>query len=259
MPEGDTIRSAANRIGAALIDREIESIETPHPRHGRDRWPERLSGRKVRAVDSHGKHLLMRFEGGLTVHSHLRMGGAWGVYPRGRRWRRSPSRAWLVIRTSEHDVVQFDGPVLELMTDGRSRFDQRLAQLGPDVLADEFDETAFIRRLREDDQTRTLGDALLDQRNVAGIGNIWKAEGCFTAGVDPWRRLRDVADAEALAVIHGVRPLMQASVENGFPKSSTVKAYKRAGTPCPRCGTFIKARGQGDDNRTTYWCPGCQS
>lgn len=258
MPEGDTIRSAANRIGAALVGREIESIETPHPRFGRDGWPERLAGRKVRAVDAHGKHLMMRFEGGLTLHSHLRMTGAWGVYPRGKRWHRGAHRAWLVIRTAEHDVVQFDGPVLELMTDGRSRFDQRLARLGPDVLAPEFDEPAFTRRLREDDQTRTLGDALLDQRNVAGIGNIWKAEGCFAAAIDPWRRLREVSDDEALSIIRALRPLMQASVASGFPKSETINVYKRHGTPCPRCGTKIAARGQGDDNRTTYWCPGCQ-
>ncbi len=259
MPEGDTIRSAANRIGAALVDRDIESIETPHPRYGKDRWPERLSGKKVRAVDAHGKHLLVRFDGGLTLHSHLRMTGAWGVYPRGKRWHRGAHRAWLVIRTADHDVVQFDGPVLELMTDGRTRFDQRLARLGPDVLAPEFDDAAFTKRLRSDDQTRTLGDALLDQRNVAGLGNIWKAEGCFAAGIDPWRRLIAVTDQEALAIIHGVRPLMQASVENGFPTSEAVRVYKRAGTPCARCGAFIKARGQGDDNRTTYWCPGCQT
>lgn len=257
MPEGDTIRSAANRVGAALIDREIESIATPHPRFGRDGWPERLAGRRVRAVDAHGKHLMMRFEGGLTIHSHLRMTGAWGVYPRGKRWHRGPHRAWLVIRTAAHDVVEFDGPVLELMTDGRSRFDPRIAQLGPDVLADEFDEPGFVKRLRQDDPTRTLGDALLDQRIVAGLGNIWKAEGCFAAQIDPWRRIRDVSDDEALAVIRAVRPLMQESVASGFPK--TVQIYKRTERPCPRCGGRVRARGQGDDNRTTYWCPGCQT
>jgi endonuclease-8 len=233
-----------------------DELRTPHPRFGRDRWPERLAGRAVRSVEARGKHLLLRFEGGLTLHSHLRMGGAWRVFGRGQRWNRGAHRAWLVIRTAEHDVVQFDGPVLELMTDGRSRFDQRLARLGPDVLADEFDEAGFLRRLREDDQTRGLGEALLDQRNVAGIGNIWKAEGCFAASIDPWRRLSEVSDDEALSVIRKLRPLMRASVEHGFPK--TVQVYKRAGTPCPRCRTLIEARGQGDDNRTTYWCPGCQ-
>jgi endonuclease-8 len=259
MPEGDTIRTAANRVGAALLGHEIESIETPHPRFGKDRWPEKLAGRNVRAIDTHGKHLMIRFDGGLTIHSHLRMTGAWGVYPRGERWHRGRHRAWLVIRTADNEVVQFDGPVLELMTDGRSRFDPRISQLGPDVLAEEFDETAFVRRLREDDQTRTLGDALLDQRIVAGIGNMWKAEGCWRAQIDPWRRLRDVTDDEALAVIHAVRPPMQESADFGFPKSEDLIVYKRAGTPCPRCGAKIQARGQGDDNRTTYWCPGCQT
>jgi hypothetical protein len=148
MPEGDTIRTAANRVGTALVGHEIESIETPHPRFGKDRWAERLAGSSVRAVDAHGKHLMIRFEGGLTIHSHLRMTGAWGVYSRGQRWHRGRHRAWLVIRTADDEVVQFDGPVLELMTDGRTRFDPRITQLGPDVLADEFDAAAFLRRLR---------------------------------------------------------------------------------------------------------------
>ena len=107
-----------------------------------DRWPERLHGRGVRSVDAHGKHLFLRFEGDLTLHFHLRMGGSWGVYRRGQRWRRSPRRAWLVIRTRDHEVVQFDGPVLELMTDSRTRFDLRLAAPRPHVLAHEFDSAA---------------------------------------------------------------------------------------------------------------------
>src|ERR671917_1691073 len=110
MPEGDTIHNAARRLSAALVGREIVSIETPQPRHALDRWPERLAGRGVRTVDAHGKHLFLRFEGDLTLHSHLRMTGWWGVFRRGERWRRSARRAWLVIRTQEHDVVQFDGP-----------------------------------------------------------------------------------------------------------------------------------------------------
>lgn len=258
MPEGDTIRTAANRVGAALIGKQIESIETPHPRFGKDGWPDKLAGRKVSGVDAHGKHLMIRFEGGLTIHSHLRMSGAWGVYPRGKRWHRGGNSAWLVIRTADHEVVQFKGPVLELMTDGRARSDPRLAQLGPDVLAGEFDAAEFVRRLRFDDQSRTLGDALLDQRIVAGIGNVWKAEGCWRAQIDPWRRLANVSDEEALRVIRAVRPPMFESVANGFPKSETVHVYKRSGAPCSRCQTKIRAHGQGDDNRTTYWCPGCQ-
>ena len=113
------------------------------------------------------------------------MTGKWGVYRHGERWRRARRRAWLVIRTGEHEVVQFDGPVLELTTDSRTRFDQRIAGLGPDVLAAEFDEAKFLSRVRDDDQTRGVGDALLDQRNLAGIGNIWTAETCFLAELDP--------------------------------------------------------------------------
>ena len=252
MPEGDAIHSAARRVGAALVGREIVSIETPQRRHAMDRWPERLAGRGVREVDARGKHLFLRFDGDLTVHSHLRMRGWWGVFRRGERWRRSPRRAWLVIRTPEHAVVQFDGPVLELLTDSRTRFDQRLAALGPDVLADEFDERRYLRLLREDDPTRTIGDALLDQRNVAGLGNIWRSEACFLAGVDPRRPLGEVSRDEALAAVHAVRPLMLASA----PPRRLV--YERAGRPCGSCGQTVRAAGIGDDNRTVYWCPGCQ-
>ena len=256
MPEGDAIHSAARRIREVLVGSQIEEIETPQPRHALDRWPERLRGRAVRAVDARGKHLFIRFDGELTLHSHLRMRGRWSVYRRGERWRRSPRRAWLVLRTREHEVVQFDGPVLELMTDSRTRFDQRLASLGPDLLAEEFDERRFVRRLREDDQTRGIGDALLDQRNLAGIGNMWKSEGCFLAGIDPWRPLARVSDEQVLAVVRGLRPLMRRSAAGGGRDDNWV--FERTSLPCRRCATLIRSRGQGDDNRTTYWCPSCQ-
>jgi endonuclease-8 len=215
------------------------------------------------------------------------MGGKWGVYERGRRWTRGAHRAWLVIRTAGHDVVQFDGPVLELMTDSRTRFDQLLAGLGPDIVADEFDEDAYLARMREDDQTRAVGEALLDQRNVAGIGNIWKSEGCFMAPIDPWRRMTGVSDDELRAIARAIRPEIQASAQRGGPtvtyraetaggrrhagrspadrrrpddrdRRSGTFVYDRTGLPCRVCATPILARGQGDDNRTTYWCPTCQ-
>jgi endonuclease-8 len=256
MPEGDTIHYAASRIGAVLEGHVPDAIATPHPRFGRDRWPERLAGRAVRSVDAHGKHLFLRFEGGLVIHSHLRMTGAWRVRPAGRP---APRSAWLVIRRGEHEVVQLKGPVLELMTEARTRFDQRLAGLGPDVLAPELDEGAFLRRLRQDDPTRPIGDALLDQRTIAGIGNLWKVEGCFEARIDPWRALREVGDDEALAVVRAIRPRMQQSAADGR-QDRWRRIYNTAGRPCPRCGppALIKSRGQGDDNRLTFWCPSCQ-
>ncbi len=257
MPEGDTIHYAANRMRPLLVGRVPDEIVTPQARHSMDRWPERLAGRAVRSVDAHGKHLFLRFDGDLTLHSHLRMTGVWGVYERARRWGRSPRRAWLVLRTPSHEVVEFDGPVLELMTESRTRFDRRLAMLGPDILAPDFDEARFLRRLREDDPTRGFGDALLDQRTVAGIGNLWKAEACWEARIDPWRATRDVSDDEALAVVAAARPRMQESARTGHNSRGT-QIYDRAGRPCPRCGTRIAARGQGDDNRTAFWCPECQ-
>ena len=154
-------------------------------------------------------------------------------------------------------MVQFDGPVLELMTASRVRFDQRLAGLGPDILAPELDERRFLSRLRADDPTRPIGDALLDQRTIAGIGNLWKCEGCFDAGVDPWRPTGDVSDDEALRVVRLTRPRMQQSARRAS-RSRGPAIYGHVGRPCPRCATQIRARGQGDDNRTTYWCPGCQ-
>ena len=258
MPEGDTIAYAARRIRPVLEGRVPEEIATPHPRHALDRWPDRLAGRVVESVDTHGKHLFLRFEGDLVLHSHLGMTGVWGVYGPGRRWGRSARRAWIVFRAAGHEVVEFDGPVLELMTGGRTRFDQRLAALGPDVLAARFDFPRFLARLRTDDQTRALGDALLDQRNVAGIGNIWKAEGCWEARIDPWRALAGVSDEEATRIVEAIRPRMMRSAEFGH-RAIRARVYGFAGRPCPRCGAAIVARGQGDANRTTYWCPGCQS
>jgi endonuclease VIII len=253
MPEGDTIAWAASRIRPVLAGRVPDEILTPQRRHAMDRWPERLAGRIVQSVDTHGKNLFLRFEGGLTMHSHLGMTGYWRVATQRRPWR----GAWIIFRVGHHWVGEFNGPLLELMTDARLRLDQRLAALGPDVLAQAFDAPAFLARLRSDDQTRTLGDALLDQRNVAGIGNIWKAEGCWEAEVDPWCPLASLSDQEALAVIDAVRPRMQESGTQG-PRTIRPRVYKKAGQPCPRCGERVQARGQGDANRTTYWCPGCQ-
>ena len=257
MPEGDTIHYAANRIRPVLAGHVPDEVLTPHPRFARARWPERLAGRAVTSVDAHGKHLFVRFEGDLTIHSHLRMSGAWRVRER-RDW--APRAAWLVLRRGDREVVQVDGPVLELMTESRTRFDQRLSRLGPDILAPRLDRNAVLRRLREDDPTRPIGDALLDQRTIAGIGNLWKVEGCFEAGVDPWRPAGRVSDAEALAVVEACRVRMQRSALDGN-QTRFRRIYGRAGRPCPRCGppARIEVRGQWDDNRPTYWCPSCQT
>ena len=146
------------------------------------------------------------------------------------------------------------------MTESRTRLDRRIAGLGPDILAPEFDYERYLRRLREDDPTRPIGDAVLEQRTVAGIGNMWKVEACFEAGIDPWRPAGKVSDAEAVAIVDAARPRMQESARDGNPDRHK-RIYGRAGLPCPRCGgdSLIRAKGQWDDNRTTFWCPRCQS
>lgn len=257
MPEGDTVHYAANRIRPVLEGRIPEHISTPQPRHRNDRWAERLQGRAVHSVDAHGKHLFVRFEGGYALHSHLRMTGAWSVYRQGQRWRRSPRRAWLVLCSQGVEVVQFDGPILELVSESRARSDTLLKNLGPDILGAQLDLDLLWRRLREDDPIRPIGDALLDQRTLAGIGNIWKAEACFAAGLSPWRAAGEVSREEFLAVAGFARERMSQSARDGF-EARPRSVYGSAGAPCPRCATPIRKRGQGEQNRMTYWCPGCQ-
>jgi len=257
VPEGDTILWAATRMRPLLEGRVPDAIETPHPRTAAGHWPERLAGQEVSRIETHGKHLFLIFAGGLQLHSHLRMTGAWDVRPSDGRSLRSPRRAWLLLRAGGSEAIEYDGPVLELLTAARRRFDQRLVALGPDLLADEFDAETFLRRWHAQDQGRAIGLALLDQRLLAGIGNIWRAEACWAAELDPWRPVTTLTGEQALALVLGVRPLMLKSGHEG-PLAVRPRVYGRAGRLCPRCGTLIRARGQGDQNRTLYWCPGCQ-
>jgi len=262
VPEGDTIHYAASRIRPVLEGHVPDEIRTPHRRFARDRWPEKLAGHAVRSVDAHGKHLFIRFDNKLTLHGHLRMTGSWRVIPQhSTDWPRHPRRAWLVIRRGDMLVVQFDGPVLELMTDSRTRFDKVLSALGPDVVDRRpFDHARYLRRLREDDPTRPIGDALLDQSIVAGMGTVWRSEACWRAQVDPWRPTGTISDEEALALVDLVRPFMQQSARDGF-QDRHKQVYGRARELCKRCGRLSRIKGatQGDNNRPLFWCPRCQT
>ena len=206
---------------------------------------ERLDGRRLEAVEAVGKNLLLSFEGGLVLRSHLRMSGRWQVLERGAEKHGKP---WLVLTGAEREAVLWNGPVLELTRRGARR-------LGPDILAEPPDHDAMVANLRRAHQQRELGEALLDQRLVAGIGNIWRAESLWHARLSPWLRLDGVSDEELERVLGEAARLMRAALERNGGKRAV---YKRAGRPCPRCDTPIRSRGQGDDNRTAYWCPGCQ-
>jgi endonuclease-8 len=241
MPEGDALRRAAQRL-QVLVGQRVE-VETPHPRAALKHLDERLNGLVLEAVEANGKNLLLRFEGGLVLHSHLRMNGRWRVEPRGSRRVGQP---WLVLRGDTHEGVLWNGPVLELRQGGAW-----LAHLGPDIL----DAAPDVSRLREQPQSREIGDVLLDQRVVAGIGNMWKAEALWEARVSPWRRLGEVSDEEVRATLDAAHRLMRASTEGTRPLR---RCYRRAGRPCPRCSTAIRSFPQGEDARTAYWCPNCQ-
>jgi endonuclease-8 len=192
-----------------------------------------------------GKNLLLSFDGGLVLRSHLRMSGRWQVRAAGSTWR---GRPWLVLRCTHHEALLWNGPVLELTARGTRR-------LGPDILAEPPELDRMVANLRRQHPSRELGDALLDQRVVAGIGNLWKAESLWRAQVSPWRRLGDTNDEELERALAEAARLMRGSLETGREERLV---YRRAGRPCPRCGEAIRSRGQGDDNRTAYWCPHCQ-
>lgn len=252
MAEGDTILLTARRIDAAVGGQRLGV----RPGGGRAATLglERLDGRRLERVESRGKHLLLHF-GELTLHSHLGMSGSWQVVGHDGRWRRSPAAAWVMLSGEAVQVVQFGGPTLRVLSRAKLRRDPVLARLGPDILAPELDLAAAIAGLRAGSAGRDLGDALLDQRLIAGIGNIFKSEACFAARISPWRTTAQLSDRELREVLEAARRLMRESVANGRPASSV---YRMASRPCPACGTPIEARGQGDANRRTYWCPRCQ-
>ena len=183
------------------------------------------------------------------------MGGSWHVYERGERWGRARRSAWAVLSGKRAEAAQFGGPTLRVLRASAVRSDSVLSRLGPDLLAPDFDPTASIRLLTGREPSRELGEALLDQSLVAGIGNIFKSEACFAARLDPWAPIGELGEEQLSSVLGTARDLMLAAVGSGRHPH---QVYRRAGMPCPVCGTRIRSAGQGDDNRTTYWCPACQ-
>jgi endonuclease-8 len=245
VPEGDSLHRAAARL-QPLVGQRVE-VETPHPRAAALRVAERLDGLVLERVEAVGKNLLLTFERGVVLRSHLRMSGRWQLRPRGER---RVGRPWLVLRGERHEGVLWNGPVLELAT----RATARTARLGPDILEPEPDVDSMLANLRAQPR-RELGDALLDQRLVAGLGNLWKAEGLWRARLSPWLPVASASDDELRALLGDTAVLMRGSVAGQRPER---RVYRRAGRPCPRCGARIRSGGQGDDNRTAYWCPRCQ-
>ncbi len=252
--EGDSILRLARRLDQALAG-ETLGARNPGPRRAAGLPLTRIDGARLDRVECRGKHLLFHFDGGAVLHSHLGMRGSWELYRRGERWRRPAAQAWIALTSDGAEAVNFGGSTMRIATEPQLRRDPRLARLGPDLLADNFDAARAVRSLRAAGTRAELGVALLDQGLIAGIGNIFKSEGCFEAKVDPNRRLASLSDAELAAVLETTRKLMLEAAESGRQPR---RVYRAAGRPCPRCGVRIRSRSQGDSARVSYWCPRCQ-
>ena len=258
MPEGDTLFRTAAGLRPHLVGRVVTAARTTRP----GPQVERIVAATITAVESQGKNLLIRFDNGFVVRTHLRMNGSWHRYRPGERWRRGEARARLVIEVPGAVAVCFDAPVVELFEERTEGLHPGLASLGPDLLDPEWgpgQAEEALRRLRDPARSAmTISEALLDQRALAGIGNIWRNETLFTERVDPFATVADLDDGTLTRLVATARRLLRASA-GVTPGRVPMAVYRRAGRPCRRCGTLLRTRPlAGEVPRTTYWCPTCQ-
>jgi endonuclease-8 len=273
MPEGDTIFRAARTLHRALAGKIVTRFESVFPHLTRVDEDHPIAGRTVESVAAVGKHQLMRFSGELVLRTHMRMNGSWHLYRPGEKWQRPRAAMRLVIGTADFVAVGFDVPEAELIRGRDLNRHARLRALGPDLLG-AFDAGEAERRIRARAET-PIGEVLLDQRVLAGIGNVFKCEILFLAGVHPSRRAGSLSDEELRAIVELSRKLLAANVADGAGGAivtwsghrrttgrtnphESLWVYGRSGRPCRRCRTAIAFARQGAGARVTYWCPACQ-
>jgi endonuclease-8 len=260
MPEGDVVWRVARQLDTALVGRALTRSDFRVPRFATTN----LTGRPVQQAFSRGKHLLIRVGGGITIHTHLRMDGSWRIRPAGRYPPRD-HRVRLVLENAEWQAVGYLLGVVEVLTTAAE--DRAVGHLGPDLLGPDWDPAEAVRRLGAAPD-RPIGEALLDQANLAGIGNLYKAEVLFLRGISPWHSVSGAGQLEP--VVELAKRLLEANKERagqvttGNPaRGEETWVYGRAGRPCRRCGTAIAAdgyagRGTASQERVTFWCPACQ-
>ncbi len=258
MPEGDTLFRTAAGLRPYLVGRTVTAARTAGP--GALPQVARIVGRQITSVESLGKNLLIRFDNGLEIRTHLRMNGSWHRYRPGERWRRPAGRARLVIEVPGAVAVCFDAPVVELLEVRAEALHPSLGRLGPDLLSPDFDADQAIRRLRDPSRAAmSVAEALLDQRALAGIGNIWKNETLWVERVSPFAPVGTLEDETLARLVGTARRLLLTSAAATGRRPASRSVYGRTGRPCPRCGTLIASVQQGTDiPRTTYWCRTCQ-
>jgi endonuclease-8 len=252
--EGDALVKFANGLRPYLVGRKVTGARARQP----GPQAERLVGAIVTGIETQGKNLLLSFSNGLEVRTHLKLYGSWHRYRPGERWRKPESRARLVLEVPGAVAVCFDAPTVEMFEQRTEVLHPSLSGLGPDLMKPDFDQAEALRRLRDPSRAQlTIGEALLDQRALAGIGTIWRAESLWTEKQSPFTTVTELDDATLERLIQTSRRLLHASVGHGFP--GPMGAYRRTGLPCRRCGTVIQSRVYGHDlARRVYWCPRCQ-
>jgi endonuclease-8 len=273
MPEGDTIFRAAGTLHRALAGAPVVRFESVFPSLTRVHEDAPVTGRTVESVRSVGKHILIRFSGGLILRTHMRMNGSWHIYRPGERWRRSRQDMRVLVASPEFEAVGFNIPVAEFLGERDLARHDELCRLGPDVLSEHFQADEAIRRIRAQPST-AAADVLLNQRVIAGLGNVYKSEVLFVCGVHPFAPVRTLSDAAVAALVETARRLLRANTTGELPPMTTYSGYRRttgrdnprerlwvygrSHLPCRKCGTAIQARKHGPDARLTYWCPACQ-
>lgn len=273
MPEGDTLWRTARTLERAIGGRVVTGFETVLPTLARVDEDTPLAGRTVESVEAEGKWLLMRFSGGLTLLTHMLMSGSWHIYRPGERWQRPRRDMRIAIATDAWLAVAFRVPVAEFHTEATLARRAGLRTLGPRILEDDFDAEQAIANLRTQPDAE-IGVALLAQRLLAGIGNVFKSEVCFAARVNPFRRVDSLSDEEMRALMRAAVKLLRANVTersgdpiatvfgvrrttNSMHPEENLWVYHRSGKPCRQCGTPIEWRRHADA-RSSYWCPTCQ-
>jgi endonuclease VIII len=260
MPEGDTVWLSARRMHAALAARALTVSDFRVP----ELATVDLTGRTVLEVVSRGKHMLTRIEGGLTLHTHFRMDGAWRIFPHGKAWSGGPQwQVRLVLANADWQAVGYRMPVVDLVDTADEP--ALVGHLGPDLLGPDWDAAEAVRRIAARPE-RSIAEALLDQRNLAGIGNLYKAEGLFLRGIHPWTPVAEVDDLAALVDLEhrlmiANRDRWDQVTTGDLRRGRQHWVFERQREACRRCGTGIQAAEQGEDPltaRLTYWCPRCQ-
>lgn len=277
MPEGDTIFRSARALERVLSGKVVTGFDTNLAKLARVNDDTPLIGRTIDKVESRGKWLLIHFSGDLILVTHMLMSGSWHIYRTGERWKMGRSRMRAVIRTADWEAVAFNVPIAEFFTARTLERNSQIPKLGPDILSTSFTTDAGVERLvtcASESPHAEVGNALLNQRVVAGLGNVYKSEVAFAAKVHPFRSMHTLTHLEIERLVEFAHRYMQANINNGtgaivtysgnrrtthaMDREERLWVYGRQGQECRRCGTAIMMRRQGSGARSTYWCPTCQ-